>query len=229
MYWGALHLPKTPVIDSVSYTPESKNQVDVAKAPAMQREQKPLQIAMFLSLLWPKLQCFWTCCLKHRNSRLFQRHGRQKHWYLRGFLHVRAKTSSLGNVQKHCFCPTKTAKAVTQTAPKSQNLVPRPPDKTLSLSLTHTHIHTHTRPLTLTLTLTFHSHPLALTLTPTPTLTLTLTLTHPPTHSPTHSLTHSLHSLTLSLTRAVTITNRRHYHHDLHFHHHHHLSAPQCV
>ena len=64
----------------------------------------------------------------------FQRHGRQKHSYLRGFLHFRAKTSSLGNVQNHCknhcFCPTNTAKTVTQTAPKSQNLAPRPPDKT---------------------------------------------------------------------------------------------------
>ena len=27
------------------------------------------------------------------------------------------------------FCPAKTAKTVAQTAPKSQNLVPRPPDK----------------------------------------------------------------------------------------------------
>ena len=48
---------------------------------------------------------------KHRSLRRFQRHGRQKHCYLQGFLHFRAKTSILGNVQKHCknqcFCPTK--------------------------------------------------------------------------------------------------------------------------
>ena len=71
---------------------------------------------------------------KHPNFRCVQQHGRQKHCCLRVFLHFCAKSSSLGNVQKHCknqcFCPTKTAKAVTQTAPKSQNLASRPLDKT---------------------------------------------------------------------------------------------------
>ena len=70
---------------------------------------------------------------KHCNLRRFQQRGRQKRCYLRGFLRFRAKTSSLDNLQKHCknqcFCPAKTAKTVAQTAPKSQNLVPRPPDK----------------------------------------------------------------------------------------------------
>ena len=70
---------------------------------------------------------------KHCNLRRFQQRGRQKRCYLRGFLRFRAKTSSLDNLQKHCknqcFCPAKTAKTVAQTAPKSQNLVRRPPDK----------------------------------------------------------------------------------------------------
>ena len=64
---------------------------------------------------------------------LSKRRGRQKPCYLEGFFTFPAKTSSLGNVHKHgksqCFCPTKTAKTVTQTAPKSQNLAPRPPNK----------------------------------------------------------------------------------------------------
>ena len=69
---------------------------------------------------------------KHCNLRRFQQRGRQNRCYLRGFLRFHAKTSSLDNLQKHCknqcFCPAKTAKTVAQTAPKSQNLVPRPPD-----------------------------------------------------------------------------------------------------
>ena len=36
---------------------------------------------------------------KHRNLRRFQRHGRQKHCYLRGFLHFCAKPSNIGNAQ----------------------------------------------------------------------------------------------------------------------------------
>ena len=76
---------------------------------------------------------FQPAVKKHCNLRRFQQRGRQKRCYLRGVLRFRAKTSSLDNLQKHCknqcFCPAKTAKTVAQTAPKSQNLVPRPPDK----------------------------------------------------------------------------------------------------
>ena len=76
---------------------------------------------------------FESAIKKHRKLRRFQQHGRQKHCYLRGFLHFRAKNSSLGNVERrcknHCFCTTKTAKAVTQTAPKSQILPPGLPTR----------------------------------------------------------------------------------------------------
>ena len=76
--------------------------------------QKPLQTAMFLA-------CDVFNNMVAKNTAICE------------VLNFRAKNSSLSNVQKHCknqcFCPTKTAKAVTWTAPKSQNLA-RPPDKT---------------------------------------------------------------------------------------------------
>ena len=58
-------------------------------------------------------------------------------WPPKTLLFARFFTFSRKNVKprqftKHCknqcFCPAKTAKTVAQTAPKSQNLVPRPPD-----------------------------------------------------------------------------------------------------
>ena len=74
---------------------------------------------------------------KHRNLRRVQRHGRQKHCYLRGFLHFCAKTSSLGNVQKHStnmqkpmFLPNKSGENRHPNSSEITKSGPRPPDKT---------------------------------------------------------------------------------------------------
>ena len=92
---------------------------------------------MFLSLPWPKTLLFTVfLSLLSKNTAIcdvFKNVAAKNAAICEVFLRFRAKTSSLGNLQKHsknqCFCPAKTAKTVAQTAPKSQNLVPRPPDK----------------------------------------------------------------------------------------------------
>ena len=112
-------------------------EVDVAENPTMYRtlqcfyavSEKPLQKAMFLSLPRPKAPLLTGFLnLLSKSTAICDVFND----YLRGFSHFRAKTSSLGNAQQHCksqcFCPTKTAKTITQTAPKPQNLPPRPPD-----------------------------------------------------------------------------------------------------
>ena len=57
---------------------------------------------------------------KHCNLRCFQQHGCQKRCYLQR----RQASARYTHCKNQCFCPTKAAKAVTQTAPKSQNLGP---------------------------------------------------------------------------------------------------------
>ena len=92
---------------------------------------------MFLSLPWPNTLLFTVfLSLLSKNTAIcdvFSNVAAKNAAICEVFLRFRAKTSSLDNLQKHCknqcFCPAKTAKTVAQTAPKSQNLVPRPPDK----------------------------------------------------------------------------------------------------